>query len=143
MKTAFNDHFIRHVIPVQDGGYAVVSELYYSSSKNSAWNRYDYLYGGGFYSPFDMWYSSPMSRMYNYGYYDPFNRFGQQNNYVRHVSENIMVFFFNADGKLRWSNTIRKTNTTTTQIHSSLTSYSILEMNCVFFSTRKKKESSC
>jgi hypothetical protein len=108
MKTAFNDHFIRHVIPVQDGGYAVVSELYYSSSKNSSWNRYDYLYGSGFYSPFDMWYSSPMSRMYNYGFYDPFNRFGQQNNYVRHVSENIMVFFFNADGKLRWSNTVRK-----------------------------------
>jgi hypothetical protein len=108
MKTAFNDHFIRHVIPVQDGGYAVVSELYYSSSKNSAWNRYDYLYGGGLFSPFDMWYSSPMSRMYNYGFYDPFNRFGQQNNYVRHVSENIMVFFFNADGKLRWSTTIRK-----------------------------------
>lgn len=108
MKTAFNDHFIRHVIPVQDGGYAVVSELYYSSSKNNSWNRFDYLYGNGFFSPYDMWYSSPMSRMNGYGFYDPFNRFGQQNNYVRHVSENVMVFFFNADGKLRWSNTIRK-----------------------------------
>jgi hypothetical protein len=109
LKTAFNDHFIRHVIPTQDGGFAVVSELYYSSSRNNAWNRYDYLYGLGnpFYSPFDMWYYSPMNRFYGYNPYDPFNRFGQQN-YVRYISENIMVFFFNADGKLRWSNAIRK-----------------------------------
>jgi|1048.fasta_scaffold00295_7 hypothetical protein len=109
LKTAFNDHFIRHVIPTQDGGFAVVSELYYSSSRNNAWNRYDYLYGFGnpFYSPFDMWYYSPMNRFYGYNWYDPFNRFGQQN-YVRYISENIMVFFFNSDGKLRWSNAIRK-----------------------------------
>jgi hypothetical protein len=109
IKTAFNDHFIRHVIPVQDGGFAVVSELYYSSSRNNAWNRYDYLYGYGnpFYSPFDMWYYSPMNRFYGYNWYDPFNRFGQQN-YVRYIAENIMVFFFDASGKLRWSNAIRK-----------------------------------
>jgi hypothetical protein len=55
-----------------------------------------------------MMYFSPMNRFYSYGFYDPFNRFGPQNNFVRHVSENIVVFFFNADGKLRWSNVIRK-----------------------------------
>ncbi len=110
LKSAFNDQFIRHVLPVQDGGFAVVSEHYYSSSRNNSWNRFDYLYGWGnpFLSPFDMMYFSPMNRFYSYGFYDPFNRFGPQNNFVRHVSENIVVFFFNADGKLRWSNVIRK-----------------------------------
>ena len=39
LKSAFNDQFIRHVIPVQDGGFAVVSEHYYSSSRNNSWNR--------------------------------------------------------------------------------------------------------
>jgi hypothetical protein len=27
---------------------------------------------------------------------------------VRHVSENIMIFYFNSEGKLDWSNTVRK-----------------------------------
>ena len=110
LKSAFNDQFIRHVLPAQDGGFAVVSEHYFSSSRNNTWNRFDYLYGFGnpFLSPFDMMYFSPMNRFYSYGFFDPFNRFGPQNNMVRHVSENIVVFFFNADGKLRWSNVIRK-----------------------------------
>ena len=110
IKTAFNDYFIRHVVPVQDGGFAVAAELYYSSSRNNSWNRFDYLYGGfsPFLSSYDLYYNSPMSRMYGGGWYDPFNRFGPQNNMVRYASENIMVFFFNADGQLRWSNTVRK-----------------------------------
>jgi hypothetical protein len=110
VKTAFNDYFIRQVIPVQDGGFAVAAELYNSSSRNSAWNRWDYLYGGfsPFLSPYDLYYNYPVTRMYGGGWYDPFNRFGPQNNQVRYVAENIMVFFFNADGQLRWSNSVRK-----------------------------------
>jgi hypothetical protein len=108
LRAAFNDHFIRNVVPVQDGSFAVVSELYYSSSRGNTWNRYDYLYGNSMFYPYDMWYYSPMSRMYGWGFYDPFGRFGQPNNMVRHVAENIMVFYFTADGKLSWTNTIRK-----------------------------------
>jgi hypothetical protein len=107
LKTAFNDHFIRHVIPVQDGGYAVVSELFYSSSRNSPWNRFDYLYGNNMFLPYNPYYFNPMNRMYGWGY-SPFNRFGQPNNMTQYVSENIMVFYFNPAGKLAWSNTIRK-----------------------------------
>jgi hypothetical protein len=108
LKAAFNDHFIRNVIPLQDGSFAVVSELYYSSSRGNTWNRFDYLYGNGLFYPYDMMYYSPMNRMYGWGFYDPFGRFGQPNNMVRHVSENIMVFYFTAEGKLSWTNTIRK-----------------------------------
>lgn len=108
LKTAFNDHFIRNVIPLQDGSFTVISELYYSSSRNNTWNRFDYLYGNGFYSPYNMMYYSPFSRMYGWGWYDPFNRFGQQNMSVRHVAENILLFYFNAAGQLQWTNTVRK-----------------------------------
>ena len=107
LKNAFNDHFIRHVVPVQDGSYAVMTELYYSSSRSNPWNRYDYLFGNNMFFPYNPYYYYPMNRMFGWGYF-PYNRFGQPNNLVRYVSENIMVFYFNADGKLAWSNTIRK-----------------------------------
>lgn len=110
LKSAFNDQFIRQVVPTQDGGYAVFTESYYSNSRTNTWNRYDYLYGPGlFMSPFyTPYYYSPMNRFYPYGWYDPFNRYGMQNNMTRYVSENIVAFFFDNEGNLKWSNTIRK-----------------------------------
>jgi len=111
IKTAFNDQFIRQVIPTQNGGFAVFTESFYSNSRSNQWNRFDYLYGPGlmlspFYSPF---YYSPMSRLYPYGmYYDPFNRYGSQNNTTRYVSENIVTFFFDENGNIEWNNSIRK-----------------------------------
>lgn len=108
LKTAFNDHFIRNVIPLQDGSYTVISELYYSTSRGNTWNRFDYLYGNSMFFPYNMMYYSPFSRMYGWGWYDPFNRFGQPNMLVRHVAENIIVFYYNAEGKLQWTNAIRK-----------------------------------
>ena len=107
LKTAFNDHFIRQIIPSQEGGFVITTESYFSSSKANSWNRFDYLYGNSMMYPFDFGYYSPLNRMNYLGMYDPFNRFNQ-NNLVRHSSENIMVFYFGADGKLQWSNTIRK-----------------------------------
>lgn len=111
IKTAFNDQFIRQIVPTQNGGFAVFTESYYSNSRNNQWNRFDYLYGPGmmpsnFYSPF---YYTPMSRIYTSGlYYDPFNRFGPQNNLTRYFSENIVTFFFDEHGNYKWNNTIRK-----------------------------------
>lgn len=107
LKTAFNDHFIRHVIPVQNGSYAVMTELFYSSSRSNPWNRYDYLFGNNMFLPYNPYYYYPMNRLYGWGFF-PYNRFGPANNMTRFVSENIMVFYFNPDGKLAWSNTIRK-----------------------------------
>jgi hypothetical protein len=106
-KLAFNDYFIKNLIPTKDGGYAVVAELYYTNSRSSGWNRYDYLYGGaGGFSPVDYSYYSPYSSMNQWRFADPWNRYG--NNMVRHFSENIIIFFFNKDGGLEWSNTIEK-----------------------------------
>ena len=33
-KTAFNDYFIKNLIPTKDGGFAVIAELYYTNSRN-------------------------------------------------------------------------------------------------------------
>ncbi len=106
LKVAFNDYFIKHIIPTRDGGYAVLAELYYSTSRSSGWNRYDYLYGNYSYMPFDYYYSPYNSMSYN-RYNDPWNRYGP-GMATRHYAENIMIFYFNKDGNLNWSNTIRK-----------------------------------
>lgn len=108
LKTAFNDHFIRQVIPAQDGSYAITTELYFTSSRGSTWNRYDYLYGNSLFSPYNYYgFYSPFNRLGYYGMYDPFNRMNQ-NNIVRYTTGNVMVFYFDREGKLVWNNTIRK-----------------------------------
>ena len=108
LKTAFNDHFIRQIIPAQDGSYAITSELYFTNSRGNTWNRYDYLYGSSMFSPYNYYgFYSPFNRYGYSGMYDPFNRFNQ-NNIVRYTTGNVMVFYFDKEGKLLWSNTIRK-----------------------------------
>lgn len=106
LKMAFNDYFIRQVIPTRDGGFAVIGELYYTSSRSGGWNRFDYLYGGMGMMPYN-YYFSPYSSMNQWRWADPWNRWGT-GTLVRHVSENVMVFYFSPDGKLQWSNTVRK-----------------------------------
>ena len=101
-KMAFNDYFIRQIIPKKDGGFLVISESYYTSSRYSSWNRYDYLYNPYYYSPFDYYYYSP----YGYNYWNPYNRNNGQS--TRFYSENIAVFSFDNTAKMEWSNIVRK-----------------------------------
>ncbi len=101
-KTAFNDYFIRQILPKKDGGFLVVSELYFTSSRGGGWNRYDYLYSPyGFspYSPYNYW--SP------YGYGSPWNRW-RGGGGTRYYSENITVFSFDSDASIQWSNVMHK-----------------------------------
>jgi hypothetical protein len=108
LKTAFNDYFIKHVIPTKDGGFAVLAEMYYTTSRTNNWNRWDYLYGYNAYTPLDYWYYSPYNSMNYYRWWDPYSRY---NNYsgTRHYAENIMIFFFDRNAKMSWSNVLRKT----------------------------------
>ncbi len=107
LKLAFNDYFIKQIIPTRDGGFAVLSEMYYTTSRSTGWNRWDYLYGYNSFMPMDFYYSPYNSMGYNRGW-DPYNRWNSGSS-VRHFAENIMIFFFNKEGKLMWSNTVRKT----------------------------------
>jgi hypothetical protein len=104
LKMAFNDYFIKHVITKKDGGYLLISESEYTTSRGSYFNRWDYMYGG--YSPF----ISPGYGYYGSPFYSPWNRYGNYNNTaVRYHAENIMIISFDKDGNLEWSNVIPKT----------------------------------
>jgi hypothetical protein len=103
VKSAFNDYFIRNIIIKRDGGFVINTESYYTTSRGSQWNRFNYLYGYPF-SPYD--YYSVYSP-YNSWYWrrDPF--YTNRNN-VRYNADNITVLSFDKDGKMEWSNVIHK-----------------------------------
>ncbi|HMH22890.1 MAG TPA: hypothetical protein VK563_13985 [Puia sp.] len=100
LKMAFNDFFIKQIITKKDGGYLMVSESNYTTSRGNMFNRWDYM-SGSMYSP-GMYYSPYYSPFYN-----PWNR--NYGNYAtRYHAENIMVLSFDKDGNLEWSNIIPK-----------------------------------
>jgi len=104
-KTAFNDYFLKNIILRKDGGFIVVSESAYTSSRGNTLNRWDYLYGSPYWSPIDYYtWNSPV------GYY-PWYRSSMYNNnnaMNRYFADNIAVISFDPNGKMEWSNVIRK-----------------------------------
>jgi hypothetical protein len=108
VRLAFNDFFIKNIITRKDGGYLLISESMYTSSRGSSYNRWDYMgwnnpWGGGFNSPN---YYSPFYSPYGYG--SPWNRFGS-NQATRYHAENIMIISFDKEGGVEWTNIIPKT----------------------------------
>lgn len=102
-KMAFNDYYIKNIITRRDGGFMIIGESMYSTSRGGAFNRGNYSnYGNPWLSPMDYYYWSPVySSMYM-----PWNRFGGSS--TRYYAENIMVLSYNANGGLEWSNVIPK-----------------------------------
>jgi len=102
LKTAFNDYFIRNIIIKKDGGFLVDAEAFYTTSRSSAWNRWDYIYGSPFAYPYDYYSYSP--------YYSSWwwRRGGSGNQAVRYHADNLAIFSFNNTGDLASSNVIKK-----------------------------------
>ncbi len=101
-RTAFNDYFIRNMIVKRDGGFLINTESYYSTSRGSNWNRYNYLYG----SPLGSYdYYSSYSPYYNSWYWR--DRFNNRQN-TRFNADNITILSFDKTGKLEWSSVIHK-----------------------------------
>ena len=102
IKMAFNDYFIRNIIVKKDGGFIIGSEAFYTTSRYNAWNRWDYLYGSPYYSPYDYYSYSPYynSLWYRSRYYNSQN--------VRYHADNIVIFSFDRSGNLQWNNVISK-----------------------------------
>ena len=104
VKLAFNDYFIQNIILKKDGGYLMVSESQYTSTRGSAFNRWDYLnWNNPWRSPLNYYYYSPFYSPWN----SPWNRYGQ-GQAVRFHSDNIMILSFDKDGQIEWSNVIPK-----------------------------------
>jgi hypothetical protein len=110
IKMAFNDYFLKNIILRRDGGFMMISESVFTSSKGNTMNRWDYLYGSQFWSPMDYYsWNSPMA-LGGMGY-NPWSRnnsFFNNNNQIRYYAENIAVISFDAKGNMEWSNMIRK-----------------------------------
>jgi hypothetical protein len=102
LKMAFNDFFIKQVIPKKGGGFILLSESEYTTSRGGYFNRWDYMYGSPYYSPFD--YGGSYYNPYRYGYNNPYG----YGNAVRYHAENIMMLSFDKDVNLEWSNVIPK-----------------------------------
>ena len=99
-RMAFNDYFIRNIIIKKDGGFLIDAEAFYTTSRSGNWNRWDYMYGSPFTSPLDYYYYSP--------YYYNWWRRGSSNQAVRYHADNLIIFSFDKNGKLDWSNVVRK-----------------------------------
>lgn len=102
MKMAFDNYFIRNIVIKKDGGFLIDAESYYTQSRSSAFNRWDYIYGSPFLYPYDYYFYSP--------YYSSWwwRRGGSTNQAVRHHADNVAIFSFSNKGDLEWSNVIRK-----------------------------------
>jgi len=103
-RLAFNDYFIKNIIIRRDGGFLMVAESMYTTSRGSVFNRWDYMYGNNpWATPMDYYYYSP--------YYNPWlspYRYGAGQG-TRYTSENIMILSFDKTDSLEWSNVIPKT----------------------------------
>jgi hypothetical protein len=98
MKMAFNDYFMKKIVAKKDGGYLIIAESEFTTSRGSAFSRSDYLYGPM--SPID--YYSPY-----YNPYSPYNRYGM-GTVNRYSAESILVLSFDKNNNMEWSNVIPK-----------------------------------
>lgn len=101
-RMAFNDYFIRNIITRRDGGFIIGSEAYYTTSRGSTYNRWNYLYGSPFLRPSDYYYYSPYYGSYWYG-----SRWNDGGN-MRYQADNIVIMSFDKTGQKEWTNVISK-----------------------------------
>jgi len=101
MRMAFNDFFIRNIIIKKDGGFLIDAEAYFTTSRSSSWNRWDYMYNSPFSYPMDYYFYSP--------YYSNWSwRRDLNNQAVRYHADNMIILSFDKNGQLAWNNVIQK-----------------------------------
>ncbi len=119
IKSAFNDYYLKNLILRKDGGFMVIAESFYTSNRGNNSNRWDYMgspyynpmYGGNYFGG-----SGYYNSFYNPMFYSPFGGFGRfggmnyngMSNVTRYYVDNVAVISFEPDGKMEWSNVIRK-----------------------------------
>ncbi|MFT3825199.1 MAG: hypothetical protein QM731_14855 [Chitinophagaceae bacterium] len=105
LKMAFDDYFISNMIIRKDGGFILIAESLYTTSRAGGFNRWDNMYGNNpWASPMDYYYWSP--------YYSPYGsywnrRYGNQG--TRYNAENIMVLSFDKSNAVEWVQVLPKT----------------------------------
>ncbi|WP_439505483.1 hypothetical protein [Sediminibacterium sp.] len=117
-KTAFNDFYLKNLILRRDGGFMMIAESAYMNSRGNTFNRWDMMNRSPFFNPYvGSGLGFGMGGFYPYGsglnaypWGSPWglNSMGP-NNVTRYFSDNIAIISFEPDGKMEWSNVIRKT----------------------------------
>ena len=109
LRMAFDDYYITNIITRKDGGYILITESMYTSTRGNNFNRWDYRsWNNPWASPLDNYYWSPYSSYYYSPWSYSSNRWGNTSQSTRYHSENIMIFSFDKDGNLEWNNGIPK-----------------------------------
>lgn len=105
LRIAFNDYFIKNITVKKDGGYILVAESMYTTTRGgNAFNRWDYMsWNNPWASPFNSYYYSPY---YYGGYGSPWSRWGSPA--TRYHAESIVILSFDKQDSLQWSNVIPK-----------------------------------
>lgn len=122
LKTAFNDFYLKNLVLRKDGGFMVVAESAYVTNRGNTLNRWDYMNGSPFFNP--MFGGNYFGSAYNYysmnnamGLYPwgngfnswgNFNNSNMGNNVNRYYADNVAIISFEPNGKMEWSNVIRK-----------------------------------
>lgn len=118
-KAAFNDFYIKNLILRKDGGFMMIAESAFVSSRGNNLNRWDYMnrspfsnqglgLGLGFGSPFSYYsFNNPMG-YYPWGSYGGWGMNNNSTNISRYYADNVAIISFEPNGKMEWSNIIRK-----------------------------------
>jgi len=117
-KTAFNDFYLKNLILRRDGGFMMIAESAYMSSRGNNFSRWDLANSSPFFNPgfgmgggFGIGGGFGVGAMqYGYPWGSPWgmNNMGA-NSVTRYFSDNIAIISFEPNGKMEWSNVIRKT----------------------------------
>lgn len=99
-SSAFNDYFIRKIINTRNGGFLLTAEAYYTTSRTTPWNRWNYMYGS--YGSFYPYYYSPYSPYY----YNPYGWNDMQG--TRYHYDNVAILSFDETGEMQYSNFVHK-----------------------------------
>ncbi len=101
VKQAFNDYFIKQIIPKKNGGFLLCAESEYTSSRGGDnYNRWDYM------NPYNM----NTGGFYSFGAspYYPWGRGYNSFNITRYFCDNVAIASLDSTGKIEWNNVIRK-----------------------------------
>ncbi len=103
---AFNDYFLQNILVLKDGGFVVLSESAYSSSRGVYNNRWD-SYGSPYMNNSNSYlYGNP----YGYGYYYPWTSPYGYNypQFTRYYADNIAIMSFDSVADVQWTSVIQK-----------------------------------
>jgi hypothetical protein len=104
-RAAFNDYYLQNIVLRKDGGFAILSEAAYSSSRGVYSNRWDYMYGSPYWNNSNYYlYGNP----YGYSYYPWMSPYGYPNQLTRYYADNIAVIAFDSTANMEWASIISK-----------------------------------